>query len=54
MIQGDPFPGKTGGMMIFKTEVTIEEVKKIAENDPAVKSGVMNFDVKTWLRVFGK
>ena len=54
IIQGGPFPGKGGGMMIFKKEATMDEVKKIAEADPAVKSGVMDYEVKSWMRVFGK
>lgn len=54
VLQGGPFPGSAGGMMVFKMGISIDEVTKIAKADPAVISGVMEFEVKTWIRVFGK
>lgn len=41
-------------MKVFKKDTSIDEVTKLAESDPAIKSGVMDFEIKTWMRVFGK
>lgn len=54
VIQGGPFPGKAGGMMVFNTDLSMDEVKKMAENDPAIKAEVMSFEIKTWMKVFWK
>ena len=54
VVDGGPFPGKSGGMMVFKKDMSLEEVTKYANNDPAIKSGTLAFDIKSWLRVFKK
>lgn len=38
--------------MIFDTGLS-EEVRAIAENGPAKKAGIMDFEIKQWMRVFG-
>lgn len=45
LLEGGPFPGHSGGMKIFDSGV--------GENDPARISGVMDFEIKQWMRVFG-
>lgn len=52
VIEGGPFPGNSGGMMVFKESVLADDAKKYASSDPAVKSGVMDFEIKPWVRVF--
>ena len=54
VLQGGPFPGKAGGMMIFKKNASLDEVTRLAKSDPAIVSGVMEFEIKTWTSVFGK
>ena len=53
VLQGGPFPGQAGGMMIFKRGLSLEDVTKLAEADPAIKNGTMSFEIKTWMKVFG-
>lgn len=53
LLEGGPFPGHSGGMMIFDSGVGEEEVRTIAENDPARIAGIMDFEIKQWMRVFG-
>lgn len=38
-----------GGMMAPKAEMTLEEVEEYAAADPAVKSGLLSFEVAPWL-----
>ncbi|WP_394170713.1 YciI family protein [Saccharospirillum alexandrii] len=38
-----------GGMMIPAAGVTEAEIAAFAAEDPAVKSGVLSFDVRPWL-----
>jgi uncharacterized protein YciI len=37
-----------GGMMIPAAGVGAEEIQEIAAADPAVKSGLLTFEVKPW------
>ncbi len=52
IVQGGPFPGASGGMMVFKEGVSEEDVKKYASEDPAIKNAVLSFEIKKWMRVF--
>lgn len=54
VIYGGPFPGGSGGMMVFESNLSKEEVERIVQEDPAYKSGVIDFEIKLWLKVFGK
>jgi uncharacterized protein YciI len=47
LVLGGPFPDNSGGMMVCNVE-TMKEAEKIANNDPAVKSGMLNVKVKKW------
>ena len=48
LVMGGPFLDNSGGMMIYNCE-TIEEAQKIANDDPTVKSGLLNVEVKQWM-----
>ncbi|MEZ4838696.1 YciI family protein [Flavobacterium sp.] len=47
LIMGGPFLDNSGGMMIYSCE-KIEEALKIANDDPCVKNGLLNVEVKQW------
>lgn len=49
LVEGGPFLDNSGGMMIFNG--TIEEAEKIANADPAVKSGLLKVTVRPWMVV---
>ena len=47
---GGPHPDpKGGGMMVAKAGVTEAELVAFAAEDPAVKSGVLRFEVRPWI-----
>jgi hypothetical protein len=46
---GGPFPTQAGGMMICKPGVKKDEIEKFANDDPAVKSGVLKAETREWL-----
>ena len=47
---GGPFMDeKSGGIMIADPEVSEEELRQFAAADPAVKAGLLNFEVRSWL-----
>ncbi len=46
-VLGGPFQDHNGGMMIIKAE-SLKAAKEIAQNDPFVKEGVENCDVRIW------
>jgi uncharacterized protein YciI len=47
---GGPFMDeKSGGIMIAEPAVSEEELRQFAAADPAVKAGVLNFEVRSWL-----
>jgi uncharacterized protein YciI len=48
MVMGGPFLDDSGGMMISRTQ-TIEEARRLARDDPAVRSGLLNVKVHPWL-----
>jgi uncharacterized protein YciI len=51
LFMGGPFLDNSGGMAIFKS-ASIEEVRAIALADPAVQTGLLKADVKSWLVPF--
>jgi uncharacterized protein YciI len=46
---GPHLDAKGGGMMIPSPGVSEAEISAFAAEDPAVKSGVLNFEVRPWL-----
>jgi uncharacterized protein YciI len=47
---GGPFlDDKSGGMMVPVADLTEEEVRDFAESDPAVKSGLLLYEIRPWL-----
>jgi len=46
---GPHLDGKGGGMMIPTAGVSEEEVARYAAEDPAVKSGLLQAEVRPWL-----
>ena len=40
-----------GGMMVAIKEVTREELEAFAAEDPAVKSGLLTYEVRPWMTV---
>jgi uncharacterized protein YciI len=49
LLYGGPFTDvDSGGMMIAADGVTREELEEFAASDPAVLSGLLVFEVKTW------
>jgi len=47
---GGPFmDGRAGGMMIPTAGVTEEEIRRFSLDDPAVKSGLLQAEVRPWL-----
>ena len=52
---GGPFVNsEPGGMMISEENVTLEEIEKFAAADPAVKNGLLKFEVKSWYTAMSK
>ncbi len=52
--RGGPFPGKAGGMMIFRPGLEEEQIEKIAKKDPGVVKGILQFQLKPWIDIFGE
>lgn len=49
LLYGGPFiDADSGGMMIAATGVTREELEAYAASDPAVLTGLLTFEVRTW------
>jgi uncharacterized protein YciI len=48
LLMGGPFLDNSGGMMVSRIP-TMEQALKVAEDDPAVKSGLLKVAVKPWL-----
>ena len=52
LLHGGPFVDTdSGGMMIATENVTREELRKFASEDPAIEAGLLTFEVKTWYMV---
>lgn len=45
---GGPFLDNSGGMMIPKGGLSEEEIKRIASEDPTIKSGLVNCTIRPW------
>jgi uncharacterized protein YciI len=48
IVMGGPFLDDSGGMMICR-EQDLEKAKVLAEQDPAVKSGLLKVSIKPWM-----
>lgn len=48
---GGPFKWKKGGGMSILTVGSMEEAKAIAEQDPAKKAGIYNYEIYPWMPV---
>lgn len=49
---GGPFQDDSGGMMITAPGLESSEVEELAASDPAITSGLLQYDIKAWLAVF--
>jgi uncharacterized protein YciI len=50
LAMGGPFlDDHSGGMMIPIATMTEEQVRDYAESDPAVKAGLLEFEIRPWL-----
>jgi len=50
LVMGGPFlDAKSGGIMIAEPSVTEQQLREYAAADPAVKSGLLTFEVRPWL-----
>jgi uncharacterized protein YciI len=49
LLHGGPFiDADAGGMIIAAEHVSREELEEFAVKDPAIQSGLLNYEVKTW------
>ena len=46
---GGPFLDDSGGMMIAKAGVGLEELERFAAADPTVLSGLLRYQVRPWM-----
>jgi uncharacterized protein YciI len=50
LVMGGPFlDARSGGIMIAEPAVSEQELRAFAAADPAVKSGLLTFEVRPWL-----
>lgn len=50
LMMGGPFMDeKSGGMMITEPGVTEAELRQFAAEDPAVKTGLLEFEIRPWM-----
>ena len=49
---GGYFPDDAGVLMILTPGMSLEQARKIAEEDPAVKAELLQLEVREWLLVF--
>lgn len=49
MVRGGPFADGTGGLGIAAKGVTTDELTRLLADDPAVKSGLIVYEVRTWM-----
>ena len=50
LLMGGPFlDEKSGGIMVAEPGVSEQELATFAAEDPAVKSGLLEFEVRPWL-----
>ena len=49
LFHGGPFlEPDSGGMMVAKDDVSLEELEAFAAADPAVQNGLLVYEIKTW------
>lgn len=54
LLAGGPFADEPGGgMMVYRAGIERSQVEAHAAADPAVASGLLRYEVRPWLRVFG-
>jgi len=52
---GGPFADDaSGGIMVFESSVSEAEARRLAEDDPAAKAGLLDYQVRPWAWVFVK
>ena len=50
---GGPFVDEaSGGIMVFEPSVALADVRTAAADDPAVKSGLLTFEIRPWAWIF--
>ena len=50
LVMGGPFlDSKSGGIMVAEPGVPEQELRAFAAEDPAVKSGLLTFELRPWL-----
>lgn len=50
LVMGGPFlDAKSGGIMVAEPGVSEKDLRTFATADPAVKSGLLTFEVRPWL-----
>jgi uncharacterized protein YciI len=49
---GPFFDARSGGIMVFEADVSESQARELASSDPAVKSGLLRFEVRPWAWVF--
>jgi uncharacterized protein YciI len=50
LLMGGPFlDAKSGGIMVAEPGVSEQALRAFAADDPAVKSGLLTFEVRPWL-----
>ena len=55
LVMGGPFmDGASGGMMVPEAGVSEAEITNFASEDPAVKAGLLVFEVRPWLPALRK
>ena len=55
LLLGGPFTdADSGGMMIAAGGVSREELEEFASSDPAVRAGLLKYEVKTWYVAMAK
>lgn len=55
LLLGGPYTDvDSGGMMISEGEISRQEIEEFAASDPAVKAGLLKFEVKTWYVAMSK
>lgn len=54
MVRGGPFTDGAGGLGIAAKGVTPDELARLLAEDPAAKSGLIVYEVKSWMIGVGK
>ena len=55
LLLGGPYTDvDSGGMMVGDGEISRQELEEFAASDPAVKAGLLKFEVKTWYVAMSK